>query len=203
MARKEYFSFPEETGQFDKALTELIQNLAHEKRDSMLPSENIMHYSHGTMWVATSSDSSDAQGEMKVHSTETMISMDDIRQHKLEALPNFLEDIVKKMHESMMRMMYQTVSDSCEQSGNTVSAKDYETQADAFLATLKKIEFGVDRTGNVSMPELHVHPKAFAKFKEQAEAKGQPFKDEVDKVIKEKSEEALEREKKRIARFKD
>lgn len=172
MARREYFSFSEEARQFDRALTELIGNLAREKRNSILNDENIMHYRHGTMWVATASDNPDEHGEMQVHSTETMISMDDIRHHKLKALPKFLDEIVKQMHQSMMKMMYQTASDACEKSGNTISAKDYETQADAFLATLKKIEFGVDRKGNVSMPEFHVHPKAFATLKEQADAKG-------------------------------
>lgn len=202
MTRREYFSFPERTDQFDEALTRLIQILTREKRAKFMPPENVMNYSHGTKWVATSSDSSDKEEEMKVHTTETMISMQDVREHNLAALPSFTTDIVKQMHQSMQKMIYQTISDSCDKTGNSIIAKDYETTADAFLATLKKIEFGVDREGKVSLPEFHVGTGFFEAVKKEVESKGEDFKKEVDKVIQEKSEAALEREKQRIARFK-
>lgn len=202
MPRREYFSFPEKTDQFDKALARLIQNLTREERTKVLPPENTMRYTHGINWVTLSSDSSDNEGEMKILSTKSMISMENIRKHNLEALPSFISDIVKQMHESMQKMMYQTVADACDKTGNTINANDYETTADAFLATLKKIEFGVDRKGSVSIPELHLGSQAFAAFKNDAEAKGKSFQKEVEKVIQEKSEAALEREKQRIARFK-
>lgn len=202
MPRRVYFSFVKETEQFDKALNVRLQNMSREKRVSMLPPENIMRYNHGIKWVTVSSDSSDTEGEMQIHSTETMISMDDIRQHKLEALPKFLNEITEQMQKSMQQMLYQTVSDSCEKSGNTVSAKEHETNADAFLATLKKIEFGVDREGNVTLPEFHMSPGMFEKFQKEAEEKGQSFKDEVEKVKEEKSKAALDREKARRERFK-
>ncbi len=202
MTRREYFSFPERASQFNEALTGLIQILTREKRAKFMPSENVMNYSHGIKWVAVSSDSSEEESEMKVHTTEAMISMHDVRKHNLAALSSFATDIVKQMHQSMQKMVYETLSESCDKTGNSINAKDYTTIADAFLATLKKIEFGVDRAGKVSIPEFHVDPKTLAAFKKTAEAKGESFQKEVDKVIQEKTNAALEKEKKRIARFK-
>jgi hypothetical protein len=49
---------------------------------------------------------------------------------------------------------------------------------------------------------MHLSAQAFANLKRDAEAKGQSFQEEVDKIIKEKSDAALEREKQRLARFK-
>ncbi len=200
--RSEYFSFAIETAQFDKALTALIGDLSRIERGKIISTDNVMRYSHGIKWLAVSSDSSDEESEMQIHSTETNISFDDIKNHNLDTIPTFLKDIVSKMNESLQRTMYQTISDACDKSGNSISRKDYKTSADAFLATLKKIEFGVDRDGKVSLPEFHVGSEALKAFKRDAEAKGQSFQEEVDKVIEEKSEAALERERKRLERFK-
>ena len=202
MTRREYFSFPEKTEQFDAAFQCLIQNLVRKARAKLLSPENEMRYSHGRKWVSVSSDASDEEGEMKRHSTIVEISMQNVREHNLAALPSHIMKIVNKIHAEMKKMMYQTVSDSCEKSGNTINAKDYETSADAFLAMLNTVEFGVDRDGQISRPEMHLSAQAFANLKRDAEAKGQSFQEEVDKIIKEKSDAALEREKQRLARFK-
>ena len=202
MVKREYFSFSAEKAQFDKAFTALIAKLARLERAKIIPTENVMQYSHGVKWVAVSSDSSDEESQMSTHTTEALINMQDVREHNLEALPALLRDIVGKMNDSLQKTIYQTQSESCEKSGNTISAKDYETSADAFLATMKKIEFGVDKEGKVSRPEFHVSPETFDKFQKEAEAQGQNFKNKVEKVIEEKSKAALEREKLRRARFK-
>jgi hypothetical protein len=202
MTKREYFSFPERDEQFNNALTEYIQILLREKRAQFMPPENEMHFSHGIKWVEISSNSSDEESEMKAHKTEAMISLQDIREHNLAALSSFITDIVKQMHQSMQKMVYKTLSESCDKTGNWINAKDYETTADAFLASLKKIEFGVDREGKVSLPEFHLNPQAFTALKKDADAKGVVFQKEFDKVKQEKSEAALEREKQRISRFK-
>ena len=200
--RNDYFSFPIETQQFDKAMTELIGDLSRIERTKIIPVDNVMRYSHGIKWVSVSSDSSEEENEMDIHTTETIIDMKDIRRHNLQALPDFLSNIVKGMNDTFQKIMYQTISESCEKSGNSISRKDYETNADAFLATLKKIEFGVDKEGKVSLPEFHVGSGALKAFQQDAEAKGEEFQKEVDAVIEQKSAAALEREAKRIARFK-
>ena len=199
--RREYFSFTPETNQFDKALTALIENTSREERKKIIPSENVMRYSHGIKLLSVSSEGSDEESEMEIHSAETIINMSDIREHNLSALPSFLRDIIGKMNDSFQKMMYRTVSEACDKSGNIINAKEHEGSSDVFLATLKKIEFGVGRDGKVSLPEFHVGPGVYEKLRREAESKGQNFKNEVDKVIEEKSKAALEREENRLARF--
>lgn len=201
--RKVYFSFHERIKQFDTALTSLIDNLVRSERAKILNPENVMRYYHGTSWVSVASSDPHKEEEMKIHSTEAIINMKDIREHKLSALHYFIMDIVKKMHDETQKVMYQTVADTCENSGQTVNAKDYASPADAYLETLKTLEFGIDREGKVSYPEFHMgSPQAWEALKKDIEAKGVSFQAEVNKVTKEKEEAALEREKKRIARFK-
>jgi hypothetical protein len=202
MIRREYFSFSERTDQFDKAMTELIQKMTRKERSKLISPDSEMHYSHGIKWVTVSSSAPDEVNQMKEYSAEILVNMKDIREHNLEALPTFVNKIVAQMDQSMQKSMFETVSESCDKTGNTVSVKDYETQADVFLAMLKKIEFGVDREGNVSKPSFHLSPEAFETLKKEAKSKGAGFDKEVEKIIQDKSKAALEREKKRIARFK-
>jgi hypothetical protein len=202
MTRREYFSFPELTDQFDKAMKEFIGNLVSQERAKLISPENVMHYNHGTKWVTVSSSAPDEVGSMKTHSTETLIQMKDIREHNLTALPSFINNIVKQMDATIQQTLFETVSESSKRSGNSLSMNDYETKADAFLAMIKKIEFGVDREGNVSKPSLHMDPRDFDAIKKEADSQGDEFDKKVDEVIQQKSEAALDREKKRIARFK-
>ena len=114
MTRREYFSFPERTDQFDKSLTGLIQNLTRIESAKLISPENEMRYNHGKKWVAVSSSASDEEGEMKEHSTEITLNMKDIREHKLTALPFFINDIVTQMVQSLRKTVFETVSESCE-----------------------------------------------------------------------------------------
>ena len=99
-----------------------------------------------------------------------------------------------------MRTLYETVSSAVEEVGNVVDAKGKPTP-DAFLEMLSKIEFGVDRKGEVTRPEVHLAPEAVPKFMKALEDAGPAFRSQVDQLIAAKEIAALAREKERKSRF--
>jgi len=203
MTKHEYFSFSGTQDQFDKALIMFIQNLVSEERHKLVPPENVMRYKHGTRWITTSSNVSRDEKEMKPLETVTEIYWKDIREHNLEILSTFVKTSVKQIFESYLKMMIETVSEMCENTGRTVEGRKDKSIAELYIEGLRSVEFGVDREGRISMPFFFPsNPRIFEDLKKDAESKGREFDEELQKVIKEKSEKALEREKKRLAKFK-
>jgi len=100
-----------------------------------------------------------------------------------------------------MQTLYQTVPEAVEEVGNVVDAKG-KTTTGAFLEMLRKIEFGVDRKGEVTRPEIHTHPDNAPKFLKALEDAGPEFGAEVERLMAEREAEALERERVRKTRFK-
>ncbi len=138
---------------------------------------------------------------MAVHEHVAEINFVDIIDHKLTVMNEFTSGIISAMTDGMMRSMYQTVSEASEKSGNVVKASEVGSPAMSFLQALKNIQFGVDRKGNVSRPEFHLGTEVFESIQADAERLGAEFKNEVDRVTKQKEEEALAREATRVAKF--
>lgn len=202
MPKREYFSFSERQGQFDKALIEWIKNLLQGERRKLVPQENEMRYRHGIKWATTYSNISQEEREMKVLEAAMNIKWDDIRNHKLEALISFAEGFVRQMSKSIMRMIYESVSEMCEKTGRTIEREKDKSLAEVYLESLKSVVFGVDQEGRVSVPTFHAPPKTIEALMKDMDSKGKEFEAEIQKVIQEKSEEALENERKRLERFK-
>src|SRR4051812_39942287 len=100
-----------------------------------------------------------------------------------------------------MRGLYETVSEAVEQVGNVVSGKG-KPKPEAILKALRKIEFGVNRKGEVTRPEIHLHPDQVPEFVKAVQEAGPEFNAEVNRVTAEKDAAALAREAERKARFK-
>ncbi|HBT41588.1 MAG TPA: hypothetical protein DEB21_06075 [Rhodospirillaceae bacterium] len=139
---------------------------------------------------------------MKIHEHQAQIKFDDILEHRLSVIFDFTQGIVSSFSDGYMQTMYQAVSEACEKSGNIVRSNEIGSPALSFLQALKNIQFGVDRAGKISRPEFHLGTDAFKKLEEDAERLGNKFKEEVERVTKEKEEEALAREAERLSRFK-
>ncbi len=105
------------------------------------------------------------------------------------------------MKRQFFEMLYGTLSETCDEHGQTVSVDPEKGFPAAFLEMLEKIEFSVDRQGNVSLPEMHVGAEMGAKLIAQLEAQPQEFKDQIELVKARKSSDALEREASRKAKF--
>jgi hypothetical protein len=106
------------------------------------------------------------------------------------------------MDRQFAQMMYGAVGKAAESAGNVVDAKQKASFAEAFVGSLEKIEFGVDRHGNVTLPELHVGPDIHEKVVAELTAQPPEYRQRLDKLIAQKSEQAMAREAARKARFK-
>jgi hypothetical protein len=102
------------------------------------------------------------------------------------------------MRSDFMRTMYDHISKSVEEVGNVVDAKG-KPPTEAFLEMLRKIEFGVNRKGEVTRPEMHNVSPQFVKALDDA---GAEFEAEVARLTEAKEAQALAREGERVGRFK-
>lgn len=199
--RKIPFSFETECIAFEKSFNASIAALLHEMRKTFLSSDNIIGYSHGRKWRSHAVVQADEDGEFTEHSTEIVTKFDDIVANDLSIISKTRDEILKNMQMQFMGSMYSTVSEAAEKSGNVVSAKSGVPNAQTFLDLLKKIEFGVDKDGRPSLPEIHASPAVADAMLEELSSQGPDFKAEVERIKKEKIEAALQREEERRSKF--
>lgn len=162
--------------------------------------ENTVRYNHrGDVRHQDTND--DESGQMKPHSATRTIRFEDVKNNDLEAWASGLIQMADELHESVMGMMFQTINASTEKTGNVVDAKQAGSFPEAFIEMLEKIEFGVDRNGEVSMPVIAVPPGIAEKQIAELEAQPPEFQDRVEAVKARKTQDALAREEARKARF--
>lgn len=184
-----------------QAMIRTVRDVHMQNVMKTLNPRNVQRLYHGVTWRTHSGDASAKQpSTMKQHQIEHLVKFEDVVAHRLEIIPLGIRSIVGGMQDQLMSQLYSTMHESTEKSGNVVSAGEVGSNTLAFLEMLKKIEFGVDEAGQVTLPELHLAPGN--PLFEQLQKAGPEFEAEVDKVIQQKSAKALERERERISRFK-
>ncbi len=134
-------------------------------------------------------------------SAEINVSFNDIIDNNLNKIPEAISQVLETFRQQFAAALYSTISEACERSGNVVSAQTAGSFAASFMDAIKKIEFGVNRDGKVSLPEIHIghDPQEII-----AELEAQPpeYHLEFERIKSEKIAEALERETIRKSRFK-
>lgn len=195
------FSFARRAADFDKEVLVVAKDELDRVRDTMIPTENTQRFNHGRRWVTKPGTGGDESGEMEKHGFEFETRFEDIVAHKLAIIPEFRHNLSDTMERQFRQTMYQTIERSTNASGNVVDMNDQNSVAEAFLEVLRKIEFAVDANGNVSLPEIHLHPDTAKKLLASAEAQPPEFHAEVERVKAEKTQKALERERDRLAKF--
>lgn len=162
---------------------------------------NVDSFSHGISWRTHSGDEEAKQtSTMTKHSVEVSMKFEEIVGQHLEVLPSTIHSIVGGMGSQLMQGLYSAVSESTERIGNVVSAGQFESPIEAFLAMIQKVKFGVNEAGEVSLPDIHVGPEN--PLKQLIESAGPEFQSRLNNVISQKSAEAFEEERQRLSRFK-
>jgi len=198
--RREYFIMENECRAINKAIYAQIQTTRSQNTNSILPEENTLHYTHGRKWSNRANPNS-LDGGFQEHSTEWETSFQDIVDGDLSIIPAFVQHLTTEMHRQMATMVYSSLEVATKSTGNVVSAQQEGGFPAAFLEMLKKIEFGVDKKGNVSLPQLHVGTNA-QKLIAELEAQPPEFQAEVERIKAEKSAAALAAEAARKKKFK-
>jgi hypothetical protein len=200
-ARVFCFVDDEEIQGFDRAYRLMLREL-HKRQTSMYMNEdNILHYSHGANWVRSARED-DEGPKMQTLSTEWSIPHQSIVDNDLSLITSSLQNAAESLSAQFSRSIYSVVGAAAERVGNVVSNKETGSTAQSFLEMLKKIEFGVDREGNVSLPQMHVGPDMAEKLINELKSQPPEFSEEVERVKAERSELALQKEAERKAKFK-
>ncbi len=192
-----FFEMREEGDAFELALTRLIAKLIRQKTGERIPLENHQMYSHGRTWRHPANEHA-MTGEMQTHGAEVVTPFDDFLSNDFGIVPRMIQSIVQQFDEAHARMLYETMAQVCESTGQTIDARD-KPFPEAFMEAFKKVELGVDRDGNPSLPEIHV---GSMKMVEQLQAMGEEYQAEFERLKQEKMDRARAAETERRSRFK-
>jgi hypothetical protein len=186
---------------FSGAMKELVNTLHTKNVYKVLSPRNVEHLHHGLGWRTHSGDESAKElTTLKEHRVEHSIKFEEIVLHKLELIPSTIGSILEAMQSQLMTLLYSKVSESTEKSGNVVSVAKMGSSQEAFLEMLRKIEFGTDEHGKVTLPEIHLAPGN--PLLNDLKLAGPEFEAKADAIIQEKSLAALQRERDRVSKFK-
>lgn len=197
--RVEFFEMQTESAAVLSALLKVLRAIQNQAINQRLSEENTLHFTHGEKWTSRANPYAHDSG-FQAHSVEWVTPFQELVDGDLSLIPRFVAHMSKEFERSLMEMMYTTVDKACEASGNIVDAKELGSLSAGFLEMMRKIEFGVDRDGNVSMPEIHSpNPE---KLVHELEAQPPEYHAEVQRVKDEKIQAALTREQERKRKFK-
>ena len=187
---------------FEARFVRSVQDIQFRLLEDLVPSENRMSYSHGGGWGFRREDASVHVGEFQRASSSKTVSFERLVDNDLTLIRELIMAMAGDLARQMMSRAFEVITEGVESVGNTVSAKESGSLALAFRDALKKIEFGVDASGNVAAPRMHAPPAIQQQLVAEWERQSPEFKEEVEHIIKGKVEAALEEERLRLGRYK-
>jgi hypothetical protein len=194
------FERPEEEKAFERSVTKLVAQLNERTRAMLVSRQNVMRMNHGRNWVHSARDPEQATS-MQTISAEWLIPFREIADNDLGLIGRSILAMSEEMSRQFAQNMYGTIGAAAERVGNVVSAENAGSVSQALIEMLSKIELGVDRDGNVSMPQIHAGTDAHAKLVAELENMTPEVAAELERLRLEKTREALDREAERRAKF--
>lgn len=198
--RKSFFEFDSGVDAFNQSFTTVVALYHKRFRANYVLAENELRFFHGQGWQRPAGEEN-MSGEMKMLSTVLQTRLDHIIANDLGLLQRSFSQIGESMKQQFADMMYGMLSQACDMTGNVVNAQQQGSLSDGFLAALEKMEFGVDKDGNLQMPQFHAPPDIAERMVAELEARPPEFKEKIEQVKQQKTEEAIEREAARKAKF--
>lgn len=196
-----YFSMTQKSRDFMAAFARKLAEANRLGSQNLITKENIYRLRHGRDWGFIHATPDAFDGKIKVHSSEVITDLEDIADHRIESLSVALSSVTSDMNLQFAKNLYETVSDVCESKGNTVSAADTPSLAEAFYAAIEKIEFTADKFGEVHLPTIHASPGTVEKMHAELEASTEDFKKRFEEMKENKIKEAQRKEAERKSRF--
>jgi hypothetical protein len=198
--RREYFELEAESQAINSSIVEMLQALQRQAISQKLPEDNTLHYTHGKKWSNRTNPHA-IDGGFQEHSVEWRTPFKDLVEGDLTLIPRFIQHTSEEFQRQVSTMIYSSIDKVTAMTGNIVSVKEAGSFPAAFLEMLGKIEFGVDKQGNASMPEIHTgtDPK---KMIAELEAQPPEYQAKVERIKSEKMAAALAAEAARKSKFK-
>lgn len=195
------FARPSESEGFDLAVTKLMAMLQERARAAYVSPHNIMRMTHGQSMAPLLRENA---GDVSMHriSAEWHIPFKDLVENDLSLIGRSLVPVNEDMARQFAQNFYGVVGAAAEQVGNVVDAQAAGSVAASMVEMMSKIELGVDRDGNVVMPQIHAGSEAFEKLVDATENMDSELAAAFERLKHEKSQQALDREASRRAKFK-
>ena len=195
------FERPADDEAFERSVTALIARLQERSRKTFVSEHNVLRMNHGSNWVH-SARNPEPDTSMHTLSSEWTIPFKDIAENDLGLISRIILPVSEEMDKQFAQNMYGVVGAAAQKIGNVVDAKTAGSFGASMLEMFRKLELGVDRDGNVSMPQMHVGPDLYARLPEEMSKVPPEINAEIERVKAEKIQDALNREVERKAKFK-
>lgn len=194
------FERPQDDEAFERSVTKLVGQLNERTREALISRQNVMRMNHGRNWVHSARDP-EPDTSMQSITAEWLIPFREIADNDLSLIGGSIRQMSEEMSRQFAQNMYRMLGEVCERVGNVVSAENAGSVSQSLIEMMSKIEFGVDRDGNVSMPQIHAGEEAHAKLVAELGNMTPEVAAELERLRLEKTREALEREAERRAKF--
>ena len=195
------FERDEDDHAFDASVTALMRTMQDQSRKMFIHEHNVHRMNHGANWVHSARE---AEPDTTMHSisAEWTIPFAGIAENDLNLIAQTVRPINEEMERQFVQNIYGVIGSAAAKIGNIVDAKESGSFALSMLEMFRKIEFGVDRDGNVSMPQIHVAPGMYERIVNEMQDVPPDLSEEIERVKAEKVQLALDREIERKAKFK-
>lgn len=194
------FDKPDDDEAFELSVTKLMGMLQERSRATFVSPQNVLRLKHGRHWVHSARER-EPDSSMHSISSEWLIPYREIADNDLGLIARSILPVCEEMSRQFAQNMYGVVGAAAERAGNVVDAKAAGSVAASLVEMMSKIELGVDRDGNVSMPQIHVGPEAYDKLVAAMQSMDPAAAAEFERLKQEKSQQALDREAERRAKF--
>lgn len=196
----DYFVDPKFVDEFNESMREFLSTLQQYAMAKYVNPEKAQRLKHGAVFTNPAAPQV-YNRDIENHSSLFEFKLDSIIAHDLTILNQCFKRFQNDMDEQFAHMIYSSVAEVCDQSGNTVDAKAAGSIQLAFLEMLEKIEFTAEKTGKVNLPEIHLGTDAFNKFTKTMQESTPEYEMQVENIKARKVAEALNREAQRKAKF--
>jgi hypothetical protein len=195
------FQAKEDEAAFDRSLMKLMGAMQDQTRAKFVNEHNVLRMNHGGGWRHTAR-AEEPETTMHHISSEMTIPFKDIVENDLNLIGRTILPVSDDIQRQFSQNIYGVVGAAAEKVGNVVDSREVGSFAQSMLEMLRKIEFGVDRDGNVSMPEIHIHPDNYERIVAEMQSVPPDVQAEIERVKASKIEAALGQESERKAKFK-
>jgi hypothetical protein len=194
------YPFEKESKIFGESLLRLAIDNLRQQITQVISINNMLSFTHGMKWL-TMRDNEIDESTLEQTGLDLVIEHSNIIENNIQSLFDLVSNLANGFASQMVNKMYETINVACVESGNVVMQSDYSSKAEAFLQMLKTIEFSVDENMQVQIPSLHMHPDELQALHDDLNKQDEVFHEEYKRIVGEKAEAAIEKEKARLSKY--
>jgi hypothetical protein len=198
------FAAGKDSAEFQRELIIFLIKEFDGRRTKHVPAENLLVFQHGREWNYQRQEKTGSNphtGEMKLKSSTVVIGLDRVLANDLTLISDFIEQMAGAMEERLVVDVFNEMSMTAQEAGNTFSIPKTGITGEVFLEMIRSTEVRVGNDGKVSRPSLYLPPGIIDQMKQELDSLGPEFKAKADALWLEKEEQALKQEAERLARY--